>query len=172
MAECINSCPECWSVNTVLVNSEFTYKLYHCNVCGVDFKQYATPTKENNMKCTDINHPKHYANGMKVDVECIMYTCNLDFVLGNAFKYIWRSGEKLTEAMDKDLLKAKWYLDYAIKQRSRYTRERCTTRHLIPFLPKSMLLEWKYNILACILSYDLSEAMTLLVNGMDSDTAS
>ena len=71
-----------------------------------------------------VNHPAHY-NTDKSGVECIEITRHMDFNLGNAFKYIFRAGQKVdakngenedlveyfrVESEIKDLSKAIWYL--------------------------------------------------------------
>jgi hypothetical protein len=56
--------------------------------------------KENN-----INHPKHY-NSKKV--ECIEISEQMNFCLGNAFKYLYRYEDKGKPI--EDLEKAIWYL--------------------------------------------------------------
>ncbi|MGV9693351.1 DUF3310 domain-containing protein [Streptomyces sp. NPDC003444] len=61
-----------------------------------------------------VDHPSHYTwlpNG----VEVIDITSHFNFALGNALKYIMRSEHK-NDALE-DLKKARWYLDYEIKQR-------------------------------------------------------
>ena len=55
----------------------------------------------------NVNHPKHY-NAHKSGVECIDVAECLNFNLGNAFKYVFRAGNK-NDAIE-DLEKAKWYL--------------------------------------------------------------
>lgn len=59
-----------------------------------------------------VNHPPHYANGTK-NFECIEIMQEMfgqeaiaHYSIINAFKYIWRSGEKGND----DLSKAEWYL--------------------------------------------------------------
>lgn len=59
-----------------------------------------------------VDHPQHY-NAVP-GVECIDVAKHFGFVLGNAIKYIWRAGHK-GKALE-DLRKARWYLDYAIKE--------------------------------------------------------
>ncbi len=165
--ENITQCPECWSSNTTLTTVGFTRLVYHCNVCDADFIEYSTPNKESNMKCEEVDHPKHYQNGLKTEVECIMFTRNLSFDLGNAFKYIWRAGNKLTASMDTDLAKALWYLnDAAEHQEYENSLYNPQTANLVHFLPKNDLLEWKYNILTCILQNNIMTAMNLLTNGL------
>jgi hypothetical protein len=55
-----------------------------------------------------VNHPAHYTNP-KWPYEVIDLTEQLDFVLGNAVKYVLRAPYKGNEV--EDLEKAKWYLD-------------------------------------------------------------
>ena len=56
-----------------------------------------------------INHPTHY-NSHPSGIECIEITEHLNFCLGNAVKYIWRSGLKDSSPEVQDLKKAIWYL--------------------------------------------------------------
>lgn len=119
------------------------------------------------MKGEEVNHPKHYQNELKTEVECIMFTRNLSFDLGNAFKYVWRAGNKLTASMDTDLAKALWYLnDAAEHQEYENSLYNPQTANLVHFLPKNDLLEWKYNILSCILQNNIMTAINLLTNGL------
>ena len=74
------------------------------------------------MSQNNVNHPSHY-NWLKekCDIEVIDIVRWLDFDLGNAIKYILRSGHKEDSSMtiiDKtieDLEKAIWYLQDKIK---------------------------------------------------------
>ena len=67
-----------------------------------------------------INHPSHYTKcGRK---ECIVemeekYGAEMTaiFCLTNAYKYLYRAGEKDGNPEIQDNLKAKWYFDYANK---------------------------------------------------------
>lgn len=61
-----------------------------------------------------VNHPKHYTQ-IK-GVECIDVTENFNFNLGNAIKYIWRSGDKDPDKEIEDLEKARWYLEREISR--------------------------------------------------------
>jgi Protein of unknwon function (DUF3310) len=63
-----------------------------------------------------VNHPPHYT-AHPSGVECITITEWMNFNLGNAVKYIWRSGDK--GATIEDLKKARWYLDREIDRRGR-----------------------------------------------------
>jgi hypothetical protein len=55
----------------------------------------------------DVDHPKHYTSHLS-GIECIQVTEHMNFNLGNAVKYIWRSGMKGKQR--QDLEKAVWYL--------------------------------------------------------------
>lgn len=61
-----------------------------------------------------VNHPKHYT-AHPSGVECITVTEHMNFNLGNAVKYIWRSDLK-ADAIE-DLEKARWYVEREIKRR-------------------------------------------------------
>lgn len=56
-----------------------------------------------------VNHPKHY-NEHPAGIECVDVVEEMSFNLGNAVKYIWRSGLKPDSKSDEDLAKAEWYL--------------------------------------------------------------
>lgn len=66
-----------------------------------------------------INHPKHYTSHPS-GIEAIQITEHYDFCIGNAIKYLWRSG--LKQDADKsnsdkeieDLQKAVWYINRKI----------------------------------------------------------
>jgi len=55
-----------------------------------------------------VNKPFHYTSNPS-GIECIEFAEQLNFNLGNAFKYLWRHQLKGRPA--KDLLKAIWYLE-------------------------------------------------------------
>lgn len=64
-----------------------------------------------------VNSPSHYIShpskcGCGKAIECIQITEHMNFCLGNAIKYIWRSGLK-NNAIE-DLRKARWYIDREI----------------------------------------------------------
>lgn len=77
---------------------------------------------------TQINHPRHYMTHPS-GVECIAITEHHDFCTGNAIKYLWRAGLKLTEGETpgkselRDLKKARWYLDRKIKRIEKMRKE-------------------------------------------------
>ena len=67
-----------------------------------------------------VNHPPHYNTGATCDcgkpIECIVVTERMNFNLGNAMKYLWRSDHK--GAPVEDLRKALWYVNREIERRS------------------------------------------------------
>ena len=56
-----------------------------------------------------VTHPSHY-RAHPSGIECIEVTRHMNFNLGNAIKYIWRSGLKSEYTNVEDLQKAIWYL--------------------------------------------------------------
>lgn len=77
------------------------------------------------MKNSDeVNHPTHY-NSHPSGVECIQVTEGMNFCVGNAVKYLWRAGLKVSESEDakqatiRDLKKARWYVDREISRLER-----------------------------------------------------
>jgi hypothetical protein len=63
-----------------------------------------------------VNHPEHYG-GVENTYEVIkvIEALEMDFHLGNTFKYIARAGKKGTDKEIQDLKKALWYLDRKIQ---------------------------------------------------------
>jgi len=59
-----------------------------------------------------VNHPSHYTqyNGFEV----IEITEQLDFLTGNAVKYLLRAGDKDKATEEQDLRKAIWYINRRI----------------------------------------------------------
>ena len=64
-----------------------------------------------------IEHPTHYTQHPS-GIECIEITEHFNFTLGNAIKYIWRSGLKSSNAVE-DLQKAAWYIQREIQRLSK-----------------------------------------------------
>lgn len=72
-----------------------------------------------------VNHPSHYSkDGRK---ECIVemeeyYGVNatIVFCLMNAYKYLYRAGEKFGNSANQDVAKAQWYFNYANKLIAKY----------------------------------------------------
>lgn len=64
-------------------------------------------------KKQEVNHPDHYQGGV-IEVIDVIEDFDLNFNLGNAVKYILRSGKK--ETFLTDLKKAIWYLKREIER--------------------------------------------------------
>lgn len=65
-------------------------------------------------KADMVRHPPHY-KGHPSGLECIELTEYMGFCLGNAIKYIWRSGLKAPSELE-DWKKARWYVQRHITQ--------------------------------------------------------
>lgn len=63
-----------------------------------------------------VNHPPHYTSHPS-GVECITVTEHMNFNIGNAVKYLWRTDEK--GAATENLEKARWYIDREIERRAK-----------------------------------------------------
>ena len=63
-----------------------------------------------------VNEPPHYKS--KSGVQCIDFTEHMGFCVGNAFKYVWRAGEKIGSNKLEDLKKALWYVERAFSNTS------------------------------------------------------
>lgn len=70
-----------------------------------------------------VNKPSHYTSHPS-GIECIQITEHMGFNLGNAIKYVWRSGLKsadqgatLDEKELEDLRKAVWYIEREIARK-------------------------------------------------------
>ncbi len=65
-----------------------------------------------------VNHPNHYLittkNGDQIECLDAVRILDLNFNVGNAFKYIWRAGRKDKAKMMEDLKKAIFYLNEEI----------------------------------------------------------
>jgi hypothetical protein len=68
-----------------------------------------------------VDHPAHY-NSHPSGVECIDIVEHFNFNIGNAIKYLWRSGLK-GDAIE-DLKKAAWYCQREIERREASTESR------------------------------------------------
>jgi hypothetical protein len=93
-----------------------------CNHCGDEITRIGVK-KDGlyycNHHCLDndvndaVSHPKHYTSHPS-GIECIQVTEHMNFNLGNAVKYLWRSGKK--EKQIEDLKKAAWYINREIEK--------------------------------------------------------
>jgi hypothetical protein len=63
-----------------------------------------------------VNHPQHYGGEENTyEVIKVIEALEMDFHLGNTFKYIARAGKKETDKEVQDLKKALWYLERKIQ---------------------------------------------------------
>jgi hypothetical protein len=63
-----------------------------------------------------VNHPEHYGGeNNPYEVIKVIEALEMDFHLGNTFKYIARAGKKGTDKELQDLEKALWYLQRKIE---------------------------------------------------------
>lgn len=97
--------------------------------CTITIKKYIelVPTQRCFTEVVDVakidmvNEPPHYKND-KSGIECIEITRHRNFNIGNAIKYLWRSGlkqdsDKSTKTKEiEDLNKAIWYINDEIKR--------------------------------------------------------
>jgi len=70
---------------------------------------------EENKTHDPVNHPAHYTSG-KIEVIDFIEDQELGFCLGNAVKYISRSGKKDLSKAFEDLQKAAWYLNRELEK--------------------------------------------------------
>lgn len=61
-----------------------------------------------------VNHPAHYGGDTVYEAIKVIKAWGLGFALGNALKYICRAPHKGTQL--EDLRKARWYIDWQIKE--------------------------------------------------------
>lgn len=62
-----------------------------------------------------VNHPQHYGGESNTyEVIKVIEALEMDFHLGNTFKYITRAGKKGSDKEIQDLEKALWYLQRKI----------------------------------------------------------
>jgi hypothetical protein len=63
-----------------------------------------------------VNHPQHYGGeNNPYEVIKVIEALEMDFHIGNTFKYIVRAGKKETDKELQDLKKALWYLQRKIE---------------------------------------------------------
>lgn len=68
-----------------------------------------------------INHPSHYQKeGRKECIEEMLENygnyITASFCLTNAYKYLYRAGEKEDNSVEQDMKKAKWYFNFVEKR--------------------------------------------------------
>jgi hypothetical protein len=62
-----------------------------------------------------VNNPPHYTSDPS-GIECIEITRHRNFNIGNAIKYLWRSGLKNEQTQIEDLEKAIFYIQDEISR--------------------------------------------------------
>ena len=68
------------------------------------------------MKITDnVNHPNHYCEGRKYEPWDVIVDWQLDYLTGNAVKYLSRAGRKDPSKETEDLRKAVAYIEKRIE---------------------------------------------------------
>lgn len=72
-----------------------------------------------------VNHPSHYCKAGRK--ECIVemeekygIPATVGFCLMNAYKYLYRAGDKADNSYEQDRNKAQWYFDYTNKLIAKY----------------------------------------------------
>ena len=66
------------------------------------------------MTYDNVNKPSHYTEGRKLETIEVIEDWNMNFRLGNALKYISRTGRKDPAKAVEDLRKAVWYIEREI----------------------------------------------------------
>lgn len=119
------------------------------------------------MDTDSINHPKHYQPIFPpVTAECILITRLLSFDRGNAFKYVWRAGEKGGhEKFKEDLEKALWYIEDE-QQNGNHNIARVDLNTVIPVFNALTVnadkSSFKFRALKAIVTGDLNLAKGIL----------
>ena len=71
-----------------------------------------------------VNHPQHYGGGdNQYEFIKVIEATNMDFHIGNAYKYIARAGKKEVDKEIQDLRKAIWYIERKIQLLENGVRE-------------------------------------------------
>lgn len=77
-----------------------------------------------------VNHPSHYCKAGRK--ECIVemeekygIPATVGFCLMNAYKYLYRAGDKADNSYKQDHRKAEWYFGYANKLLAKTDKEDC-----------------------------------------------
>ena len=86
-----------------------------------EFQDYKFDNQPNSRKEDGVHNPAHYCGGRKYQPWDVITDWELDFLLGNAVKYIARAGHKqqtgmtIRQSEEQDLLKAIEYLQKRLK---------------------------------------------------------
>lgn len=99
------------------------------------------------MAVDNVNHPSHYCNN-KAGIEVIEVTGNLNFDLGNAFKYLARYKSKKLPA--EDVKKAVFYLNHFYANLQKLCKIVVCSEEEIPCLVKKMVRFCDVEDVPCI----------------------
>ncbi len=77
---------------------------------------------------SNVDHPSHYnIPGKKECIEQMVDSFGLEMVISfclmNAYKYLYRAGEKADNPKEQDIEKAKWYFNWVHKQLKTNTQD-------------------------------------------------
>lgn len=109
----------------------------------------------------DNTNPAHYRSQ---PVECIEFTENLNFCMGNAFKYIWRYRKK--NGLE-DLQKAEWYLCRQIDENPLFVcLDADDWGYFVGMLEGCDFLEGQFSALMHILSAAFTEDRGFLASAL------
>ena len=93
-----------------------------------------------------VSHPSHYNKAGRK--ECIVemeekygIPATVGFCLMNAYKYLYRAGDKADNSYEQDRNKAKWYFDYANKLLEKTDVEDCFKENSNLYLDIKGMLE-------------------------------
>ena len=97
-----------------------------------------------------VNHPSHYNKAGRK--ECIVemedkygIPATVGFCLMNAYKYLYRAGDKVDNSYEQDRKKAEWYFGYANKLLAKTDRDDCFKENSDLYLDiKEMLQNERY----------------------------
>jgi len=109
----MKTCTDCQHLAKGTVDAPCRECIEKAGATGVPFSLWE---KRHEEQKSNVNHPTHYNQGkyecIDVMVETFGKEAAKNFCLLNAFKYVWRTGEK--NGME-DIKKAKWYLEKYIE---------------------------------------------------------
>lgn len=93
-----------------------------------------------------VSHPSHYNKAGRK--ECIVEmeekygaAAVVGFCLMNAYKYLYRAGDKVDNSYEQDRRKAEWYFDYANKLLEKTDKEDCFKENSDLYLDIKEMLE-------------------------------
>ena len=93
-----------------------------------------------------VNHPSHYCKAGRK--ECIVemeekygIPATVGFCLMNAYKYLYRAGDKFGNSALQDESKARWYFDYANKLLEKTDKKDCFKENSDLYLDIKEMLE-------------------------------